>query len=165
LTRDGIVAAALTVLHQTGPGELSMRRVAQELDTGAASLYAHVRNRDELAELVFDRILGAVPLAEPDPRRWPQQLRQLLRDTAQVVGRAGLAPGRLPSTPNSRRYAEAMLALLRCGGVPDGPAALAVDLLSRYAMAAAVEETVDGFEFGLDVLIQGLVTLGQHVLT
>ena len=35
-----------------------MRRVAQALDTGPASLYVYVANRDELWELLFDAASG-----------------------------------------------------------------------------------------------------------
>jgi hypothetical protein len=35
-----------------------MRRVAQELETGAASLYAHVARKSELHDLVYDRALA-----------------------------------------------------------------------------------------------------------
>jgi AcrR family transcriptional regulator len=53
-----IVAAAIDVLDEAGVAGLSMRRVAQRLGTGAASLYAHVSGRDELLELVFDQLVG-----------------------------------------------------------------------------------------------------------
>ena len=47
-----------------------MRRVAQALDTGPASLYVYVANRDELLELMLDRAVATVSLPEPDPARW-----------------------------------------------------------------------------------------------
>ena len=58
--------AALAVLDAVGMDGLSMRRVAQELGTGAASLYWHVRNKDELFQLVFDRVTREIVLPEPD---------------------------------------------------------------------------------------------------
>jgi hypothetical protein len=120
--------------------------VAQQLNTGAASLYAHVSNRYELEDLVFDRIVGQIPLPEPDPARWQEQLKQLLRDATAAFrrypGTARLALARVPFTPNALRYVEVMLALLRGGGVPDRVAALAGDLLSLYATAHAVEESM-----------------------
>ena len=39
LTRDAIVQAAICLLDEEGLDALSMRRIAEELDTGAASLY------------------------------------------------------------------------------------------------------------------------------
>src|ERR1700749_5234049 len=103
LTVEGIVAAAIEVLDETGVSGLSMRGVAQQLGTGAASLYAHVSGKDELLELVFDELVGRVPLPEPDPKIWREQVRQMLRDLRAVLishrdaALAGL--GRIPTSP------------------------------------------------------------------
>jgi len=70
LTVEAIVAASIEVLDEAGVAGLSMRRVADQLGTGAASLYAHVSGKDELLELVFDELVGQVPLPEPDPAIW-----------------------------------------------------------------------------------------------
>jgi AcrR family transcriptional regulator len=147
LGRDAIVTAALTVLDAEGLDGLSMRRVAQELNTGPASLYAHVSNRDELEELVYDRILGEVPLpAAPDPDRWQEQLKQLMRDTftglRQHPGAARLGMGRIPFTPNALVIEEATLGLMRAGGLPERTVALGIDLIFQYVVAAAFEEDI-----------------------
>src|SRR5690606_28095546 len=52
LSRDLIVETAQAVVRAEGLDAVSMRRVAQELGTGPASLYAHVSDKDELLELV-----------------------------------------------------------------------------------------------------------------
>jgi len=152
LSRDAIVAAALTVLDAEGLAGLSMRRVAQELNTGPASLYAHVSNRDELEELVYDRILGEVPVPEPDPERWQEQLKQLMRDTVAALGRhpgsARMAIGRIPFTPNALVREEVTLALMRCGGLPERTVALGIDLLFLYATATAFEDSVSAKDWG-----------------
>src|SRR5206468_9983989 len=80
LTRDAIVDAALTVMDQEGVEGLSMRRVADELHTGAASLYWHVKNKDELLQLIFERTAQEVTLPSPDPARWQEQIRTLAYD-------------------------------------------------------------------------------------
>jgi AcrR family transcriptional regulator len=41
---------------------VTMRRMAQELDTGPASPYVYVRNTAELHAAVLDELLGAVDL-------------------------------------------------------------------------------------------------------
>jgi AcrR family transcriptional regulator len=146
LSREAIVDAAMAVLTAEGLPAMSMRRVAQQLNTGAASLYAHVSNRYELEDLVFDRIIGDIPLPEPDPARWQEQLKQLMRDAlavfARYPGAARLTLARVPFTPNMLVYLEVMLALLRAGGVSDEAAAFGVDLLSLYVSATAVEDTM-----------------------
>jgi len=141
------VTAALTVLDAEGLDGLSMRRVAQELNTGPASLYAHVSNRDELEELVYDRILGEVPRPDaPDPDRWQEQLKQLLRDVFTALhrhpGAARMGMGRIPFTPNALLLEEATLGLLRGGGLPERTVALGIDLIFQYVVAAAFEEDI-----------------------
>ncbi len=61
-TRADIAAAAFAVAEAGGFKALTMRGVAAELGTGAASLYRYVRNRGELLELVADTIYGRLPL-------------------------------------------------------------------------------------------------------
>src|ERR1700761_7653265 len=66
LTRDGIVAAALLVLRAEGLGKVTMRRVAQQLDTGHASLYVYVRDTADLHAQVLDALLApALAVAGP----------------------------------------------------------------------------------------------------
>lgn len=76
LTIDRICAAALAILDRDGLTELTMRRLADELGTGPASLYRHVASREELLVEVADRVLGEVPA--PDPALgWRDALEQL----------------------------------------------------------------------------------------
>ena len=80
---------------------LSMRRVAQELGTGAASLYWHVRNKDELFQLVFDRVTREIVLPEPDPARWQDQLKLLGYEMRKALSKhrdvARISFGRVPA--------------------------------------------------------------------
>ena len=62
LTRAGIVAAAVRIMQAEGLDRVTMRRLAQELDTGAASLYVYVRNTAELHAAMLEELLGQVDL-------------------------------------------------------------------------------------------------------
>jgi AcrR family transcriptional regulator len=143
LSREAIVAAALKILRAEGIDALSMRRVAAELGTGAASLYAHVAHKDELLELLLDEVTGEIPLPEPDPARWQEQVRQIWMDARAALARNGdiarVALGRVPMGPNSMRTAEVTMAILRAGGVPDKTVAWAVDVIGMYVAANAIE--------------------------
>jgi AcrR family transcriptional regulator len=138
-----IVAAAIEVLDEAGFAGLSMRRVAERLGTGAASLYAHVSGREELLELVFDALVGQVRLEEPDPARWREQLRRLLRDLRDILAShtdaalAGL--GRVPTAPQTLAAAEVLTGVLRAGGLTDRVVALGFDQLVLYVSASAYE--------------------------
>ena len=143
LSREAIVDAALRVVGREGSAGLSMRRVAEELGTGPASLYWHVANKDALIDLVIDRVAGEVPLPEPDPDRWQEQLREWLIGVREVFQRhpgvAALTLGRVPTGINVVRWAEWTLVLLRGAGIPDRIAAYAGDLLGLYLGATGYE--------------------------
>ena len=147
LSEAAIVAAAIEVLRAEGLEAVSMRRVAKELDTGAASLYAYVKNRDDLYDLIFDEISGQVPRPEIDPERWRAQLRQLLLDTrASLLDHPGLAKvalARIPVGGNAIRMADTLLGLLLAAGVPPQRAAWACDILFLIVTADAVENDIE----------------------
>jgi AcrR family transcriptional regulator len=53
LDRDDMVDAALALVEKEGPGALTMRRLAAELDVATTTVYWHVGSRDELvAEII-----------------------------------------------------------------------------------------------------------------
>ena len=145
LTRDAIVAAAVVILDREGLGALSMRKVADELNTGAASLYWHVRDKEEVLDLVLDAIAGNVALPEPDPARWQEQLKEMARDSRRVLKEhrdaARLSMGRFPIGPNLLRVTEWLLAVLRAGGLPDRVAAFSAQLFFLYVGAFTFDET------------------------
>jgi AcrR family transcriptional regulator len=146
LSREAIVDAALRVVDREGADALSMRRVAEELGTGPASLYWHVSGKDELINLVVDRVVGEIEPPRPDPARWQEQFREWALRTREVFRRhpgvGALTLGRIPVGPNLVRLAESSLALLRGAGIPDRIAAYAPDLLGLYLGASAYEESL-----------------------
>ncbi len=125
LTQAAIVEAAIKVLDSEGLDAFSMRKVADEIDTGAASLYWHVGSKDGLLDLLFEEVIGEqlAELPEPDPERWQEQLKEVARTARRTVLRhrdiVQLSIGRIPMGPNALRLSEGVLAILRAGGVPD----------------------------------------------
>src|SRR5437868_5722680 len=80
ISREAIVAAAITLLDREGLAALSMRRLAEELGAGAASLYWHVGSKDGLLDLVLDQLIGEGQVPDADPARWREQLKQVARE-------------------------------------------------------------------------------------
>jgi AcrR family transcriptional regulator len=140
-----VVDAALAILARDGVAAVTMRRVAEELGTGPASLYAHVNDKAELENLVFDRIAGETAIPVPDAGRWREQLKELLQaqmaTLSRYPGAAAFAFGRIPYGPNALAHSEAVLELLRLAGVGDRVAAFAADLLHQYVVANAYEDS------------------------
>jgi TetR/AcrR family tetracycline transcriptional repressor len=146
LTREAIVDAALSVLDQVGMDGLSMRRVAQELGTGAASLYWHVRNKEELFQLVFDRVTREMVLPEPDPTQWKEQLKLLGYEMRKALSRhrdvARISFGRVPTGPQMALLIEWLFTLLQPVGIPDRVIAYIGDVAGLYVGAFCYEESL-----------------------
>jgi AcrR family transcriptional regulator len=146
LSEDAVINAALAITRRDGLEAVTMRRVATELDTGAASLYVYVANRDELLHAMLDRVLATVPLATPAPERWREQIYELMVAARRALeahpGMAAVLLGEPPITERTMDGAENLLALLRAGGVMPQDAALACDTLMLIMSASATEADV-----------------------
>ncbi|HEU4355308.1 MAG TPA: TetR/AcrR family transcriptional regulator [Actinomycetota bacterium] len=146
LTREAVVDAAVRVMDREGMDGLSMRHVGEELGTGAASLYWHVRNKEHLLQLVFERVTDELELPEPDPSRWQEQLKDLGRQMLGVMRRhrdvARISLGRIPAGPTLARFTEWLFALLQPVGIPDRVIAYLGDFMSLYIAAYGFEESL-----------------------
>jgi AcrR family transcriptional regulator len=146
LSADRIVDVALAQLKVHGYDAVSMRSIARELGTGAASLYAHVASRDELDVLLLERVGSLLEIPDPDPERWQEQIAEVmtqmlaLYDAHPGVARASL--GIIPMSPRMLVATERLSAILRAGEVPDQAIAWFLDLMGLYVSSVAVERDV-----------------------
>jgi len=118
LTREAIVAAAVERLDADGLAALSMRKVADELGTGAMSLYNHVEDKDDLLVACLEVVLADVPRVEPSGD-WRGSLRLVaswLR--ARLLAHPWACDLFTTSWPGPNRtdLMEAVLSSLRQGG-------------------------------------------------
>jgi AcrR family transcriptional regulator len=145
ISREAIVQAAIKLLDREGLAALSMRRLAEELGTGAASLYWHVGSKDGLLDLVLDELIGEEQAPAPDPSRWKEQLKEVARAQRRVSLRhpylVRISIGRIPMGPNALRFSESMLAILRAGGLPPRLAVQGYLLLIATVNGFTVDET------------------------
>ena len=148
LSREAIVDAALAVLDAEGLDAVTMRRVAEALGTGPASLYAHVEDKDEMVAAVLDRIIAEVPLPDPiDPEHWEDQLKDIGRAARAAFGRhrdiARASLGNIPTGEGALPLMNAMVGVLLAGGVSEKVASWSVDILSLYVTATSYEESLE----------------------
>ena len=147
LSQAQIVAAALQLLDAEGIGALSMRNLGSRLNAGAASMYTHVANKDELIELVVDAVYGEIEV--PDAGRagpWREvatgcahSLRStLLRHPwiVSVLGEAGVAY----LGPNVLRLSESLLAVFEEAGFSLAAADQAVSTVVAYVIGVSTSE-------------------------
>jgi AcrR family transcriptional regulator len=148
ITQEAIVETALRILDSEGLDGLSMRRIAEELDTGAASLYWHVGSKDGLLDLLFDHVIGEQQVPGPDPARWQEQIKQVARTQRATILRhrdiVAVSLGRIPMGPHALRYSEAVLAILRAGGLSDWLAVAGQQLLIAVVNGFTLDEASDG---------------------
>jgi AcrR family transcriptional regulator len=144
LSKDAIVDVALAILKSEGLPAVTMRRVATALDTGAASLYVYVANRDALLAEMLDRVTAVVALEAPDPARWREQMHALLGRMRESFlaypGTAALALADPPVTGSVLIAAENLLATLSAGGFSPRDAAWSCDILVLLVQAVASED-------------------------
>lgn len=206
LSKDRIVAAAITFADAHGFDSLSMRKLATELGAGAMSLYNHVADKDELLQAMVDIIIAKIEAPAPidgtvDPDGWRATMRASAISARDVyVQHEWALPGALRTIPGPRRlhYLEAVMgAFTRSGLEPDtahhayhayevhisGSALTAITFEFNDAelkQAAAgflqridhdafphlvhhvhqhLDDRPSDFEFGLDLLLDGLERL------
>lgn len=146
LTVDRITDAALEIIATKGFDALTMRSVSTMLNTGPASLYAHVVNKADLDELIIGRLCAQIVLPRPDPAHWREQIAEVfaqLRDQYLAypgISRAALAM--IVTNLDVLRVNEGMLAILVEGGIRPQAAAWAMDALFLYVGAYTLESAV-----------------------
>ena len=75
LSREAIVETAIELLDRDGIAGFSMRRLADALGTGAASLYWHVSGRGQLFEMIVDRLVERAGPPVLAGEQWTDQVR------------------------------------------------------------------------------------------
>ena len=142
LTREQVVAEALTVIGADGVDALSMRALATRLEVVPAALYRHVRNKEQLYDLVLDGVLAEVDNHLDHTLAWTEQIKILAHRLRTVLdnhpGIAALLKTRDPLGPHSLALAEAFLAPLHAGGLPPRETGLAFSLLYDYTVGFAL---------------------------
>jgi AcrR family transcriptional regulator len=142
LTRERVVEEALTVIAHDGANALTMRRLAARLGVVPGALYNHVRNKQQLHDLLLDGVLAEVDLDLDPTLGGTEKLKVLAHRLRQVLedhpGVAGILKTRDPLGPHSLALAEAFLSPLQTAGFGDREAGLAFFLLLDYTIGFAV---------------------------
>lgn len=151
LSRERVVETAMAIMDKRGLEKVTMRAIAQGLNTGPASIYVHVRSMAELHGHMLDLIVGGIPL-DRGASEWDERVIHLLRDLShQLLRYPDLARSALevrPSGTNTLLFAETLMGLLAEGGIPPRERALGLDLLMLWTMGGAVEHAADARDTG-----------------
>jgi AcrR family transcriptional regulator len=143
LDQAQVVRAGLALLDEVGLDELTMRRLAQRLGVKAASLYRHVRDKDELLVLIGDEISGEIPLVRSSGT-WREQLVELAWNVRRGLlahrDAARLLAATPPFGPRRLKHVEAILRILRSGGLSRRDAARAAYHCNNFVTEFVADE-------------------------
>ncbi|MGO9029690.1 MAG: TetR/AcrR family transcriptional regulator [Acidimicrobiales bacterium] len=147
LTIERLIGAAIAIVDTEGLETLTVRRLADDLATGSASLYRHVASRDELLVLMVDHVLGDVRSA-PEHLGGRGKVEWLARELRRVLmDHAGLLPALTASPllgPNAMRGADRGLAYLLETGLEPRTAVPACLALINYVLGTVYFDTGRG---------------------
>jgi TetR/AcrR family transcriptional regulator, tetracycline repressor protein len=142
---ERIVSTALQIVDDEGADALSMRTLAQRLDSGTATLYRHFNSRADLITHVVDRVFGSVELdvATLITLPWQQACKAAAHTMLDALRRhqnvAPLLAGHVPVGPNALVVRERMIAFLLSNGFPPALAARSYATLARYVLGFAIQ--------------------------
>lgn len=131
LTKEAIVARAVTVADKDGLDALSMRKLAADLNTGAMSLYNHIEDKDallvEMIDVVYNEIerpaIATPAITEKQWAAWRTAMRITAISTRDAFLRHPWAVGpmmRVLPGPIRLDYMDAILAAFANSGLaPD----------------------------------------------
>ncbi|WP_315914878.1 TetR family transcriptional regulator [Arthrobacter sp. lap29] len=175
LTREQIVAAAMGILREYGLADLSMRRLARDLQVQPGALYWHIKNKQELLTVLAGMILDTV--GEPASlRELAMAIRTALlsvRDGAEVVALAQVL------VPHADSPLLAVRTLMTGQGMSAPADQWAAEALIHYIIGAVTQEQTRAglvraglleepdhdadaaFDFGLRIFLAGLKISGE----
>lgn len=140
-TLDQLADACVRRADAGGLRAVSMRGVADELGTAAASLYRYVDGKDDLIALMVDRVAGEY--------RYPELTGDVRADVLALAQQSRALHGRhpwlvqaVPSSmgPNSVRYLDRMAGTLAQAGLDAGAVMMGVAMLSGWGANFAARE-------------------------
>jgi AcrR family transcriptional regulator len=148
LTLEAILDASMALLDAHGAAALTMRSVADALGCRQASLYRHVRNREELVTLLADRAISVASAPPPADLDWADQAawsaRQFRAHLRRHPGLVSLLRGTERLGSNSLAGQEYALELFTQAGLSPRLAFAAASSLATFIVGSVQ------FNLGLD---------------
>lgn len=151
---DRIIDTALQIVDEEGAEALSMRTLAQRLESGTATLYRHFANRSEVIAHVVDRVFGEVEFdaEELGAMGWQRACESFAHATFEVLHRhrnvAPLLVEQAPTGHNAMAQRERLLAVLLDNGFTPPLAARSYATVARYVLGFALQLSGDESDDG-----------------
>ncbi|GAA1641314.1 TetR/AcrR family transcriptional regulator [Catellatospora bangladeshensis] len=149
LSRDRVLRAAVKLADEGGIASVTMRRLAEELDAEAMSLYHHVANKDQVLDGVVDAVAAEINEAvsrltlPAEGPAWKEAARRRILTARQVLLGHPWAPAvfstRTTTSPEVLLYFDGLLGIMRAGGFSNDLAHHAMHALGSRAIGFSQE--------------------------
>ena len=131
-----ITATARSLLVQYGLQDVSMRRLAKELDVAPGALYYHVPSKQELLRTVAHEILDPLRAVDGDALQLMLRFRELVLPLRDVGDLLLLAYALDPALPPAQLLPQRLVA----AGWAEQEAEDATEVVMRFALGAVATE-------------------------
>src|SRR3954466_225882 len=144
LSEERVLRAAVALADRHGLEWLSMRKLADELDVAAMTLYYYVPNKDRLIDGMIDIVFREIepPSVDVD---WKTAMRRRAVSTREALNRhrwaVGHMEGRSTHGPANLRLHDAVLGCLRAAGFSLEMTVHAYSVQDAYIYGFALQET------------------------
>jgi len=143
LTRERVIAAAVTLADRIGVDALTIRKLAVELDVKPMTIYHHVPNKEAIIDGMVDVVFSEIDLPPTDVG-WKRAIRQRAVSARAVLARhpwaAPLMESRTSPGPATLRHHDAVLGCLRTGGFSLEMTAHAYAVIDAFIYGFALQE-------------------------
>jgi AcrR family transcriptional regulator len=143
LSRERVLRAALVLADRDGIVSLTMRRLGQDLEVEAMSLYNHVANKDDILDGVVDLVFSEIALPS-DQAEWRTAMRKRAVSAHEALLRhpwaTSLMQSRTKPGPATLRHHDSVLGSLRKAGFTLVMAAHAISVIDGYVYGFALQQ-------------------------
>ena len=145
LSREPIVNAAIELLNRDGIDSLTMRSLAAFLDTKAASLYRHIKDKGDLYDLIAEQVVASIKpsCSISSARKYLTETAGLfrqkllaLRDSAAVFTQSRAA------TPLRFELMKNVMICLLHLGVKENKCLVAAHMFNNYILSSVADEVM-----------------------
>jgi AcrR family transcriptional regulator len=142
MTRERVLGAAFGLADRIGIADLTIRRLAEALDSKPMTIYHHVPSKDEILDGIVDLVFAEIELPDPE-LPWKPAVRARCVSAREVLARhtwaVPLMESRRSPGPATLRHHDAVVACLRRGlSIPMTGHAYAI--LDAFVYGFAIQE-------------------------
>ena len=143
LTADRVLDGAMALADQIGVDTLTIRRLADALDTKPMTIYHHLPSKEAILDGMVERVFAEID-RPPADLAWKAAMRHRCFSAREVLSRhpwaVPLMESRTTPLPETLGHHDAVLGCLRQGGLTLEMTAHAYALLDSYVYGFALQE-------------------------